>query len=220
MLFLLYETPHPTPLPDGGPETRGYGRAEVKESSVDADGLDRLVVQETVTKGEQFADLPTVITAGPGPRPGAVQTALLEVASDVADRIESGRAGVIAGPARDLLLRQAPTLTSSALPDVDDDDFITAITAAVELLDDSAVAVQGPPGTGKTYVGAHVIAALVDDGWRIGVVSQGHAAVDHLLDDVVKAGVDPTQVAKKQRPSGSHGGTDDPNTATTDSSPT
>ncbi|MGE4428323.1 MAG: DEAD/DEAH box helicase, partial [Solirubrobacteraceae bacterium] len=60
-------------------------------------------------------------------------------------------------------------------------------------------AVQGPPGTGKTYLGAHVIAALVrDHGWRIGVVAQSHAVVENLLDAVVDdAGLDPERVGKE-----------------------
>jgi uncharacterized protein len=46
-----------------------------------------------------------------------------------------------------------------------------------------------------------VIAQLVEhDGWRIGVVSQGHSAVNHLLDRSVDAGIDPSQVGKKSKP--------------------
>ncbi|MCZ2262137.1 ATP-binding protein, partial [Isoptericola sp. QY 916] len=71
-------------------------------------------------------------------------------------------------------------------------------------LDRSYLAVQGPPGTGKTHVGSHVIAALVAEGWRVGVVAQSHAAVENMLRAVVeKAGVPADRVAKKRQADGS-----------------
>jgi len=48
-------------------------------------------------------------------------------------------------------------------------------------LDGSALVVQGPPGSGKTYTGAHVIAALLAEGKRIGVTSTSHKAINNLL---------------------------------------
>jgi uncharacterized protein len=70
---------------------------------------------------------------------------------------------------------------------------------AVRRLDRSYLAVQGPPGTGKTYVGSHVIARLVDAGWRVAVVAQSHAVVENLLAATLRAGVPATAVAKKAR---------------------
>jgi len=58
-------------------------------------------------------------------------------------------------------------------------------------------AVQGPPGTGKTHVASHVIAALVQHGWRIGVCAQSHAAIENVLAAVIRAGVPAGQVAKR-----------------------
>jgi len=54
-------------------------------------------------------------------------------------------------------------------------------------LDRSVLIVQGPPGTGKTYTGAHVIAALLADGKRIGVTSNSHKAINNLLHAVEAA---------------------------------
>jgi predicted RecB family nuclease len=54
-------------------------------------------------------------------------------------------------------------------------------------LDQSALMVQGPPGTGKTYIGAHVIAALLADGKRVGVTSTSHKAINNLLHEVEAA---------------------------------
>ena len=54
-------------------------------------------------------------------------------------------------------------------------------------LDHSTLMVQGPPGTGKTYTGAHVIAALLAGGKRIGVTSTSHKAINNLLHAVEDA---------------------------------
>jgi uncharacterized protein len=54
-------------------------------------------------------------------------------------------------------------------------------------LDRSTLMVQGPPGTGKTYTGAHVIAALLDEGKRVGVTSTSHKAINNLLHAVEEA---------------------------------
>ncbi|WP_306524384.1 DEAD/DEAH box helicase [Rothia mucilaginosa] len=94
----------------------------------------------------------------------------------------------------DLLFRRAPRLKRSAsnaknaenlprevdfsgsnLPTVD------AVHAAVRALDHSYVAVQGPPGAGKTFLASHVIACLVAEGTKVGVVAQSHAVIENLM---------------------------------------
>ena len=94
----------------------------------------------------------------------------------------------------DLLFRRAPRLKRSAsnaknaenlprevdfsasnLPTVD------AVHAAVRALDRSYVAVQGPPGAGKTFLASHVIARLVAEGAKVGVVAQSHAVIENLI---------------------------------------
>ena len=94
----------------------------------------------------------------------------------------------------DLLFRRAPRLKKSAsnaknaenlprevdfpgsaLPTVD------AVHAAVRALDHSYVAVQGPPGAGKTFLTSHVIARLVAEGAKVGVVAQSHAVIENLM---------------------------------------
>lgn len=94
----------------------------------------------------------------------------------------------------DLLFRRAPRLKKSAsnannaenlprevdfsgsnLPTVD------AVHAAVRALDHSYVAVQGPPGAGKTFLASHVIACLVAEGAKVGVVAQSHAVIENLM---------------------------------------
>ena len=94
----------------------------------------------------------------------------------------------------DLLFRRAPRLkkgasnaknaenlplkvdfSASNLPTVD------AVHAAVRALDHSYVAVQGPPGAGKTFLASHVIARLVAEGAKVGVVAQSHAVIENLM---------------------------------------
>ncbi len=94
----------------------------------------------------------------------------------------------------DLLFRRAPRLKkgasntknaenlprevdfpASGLPTVD------AVHAAVRALDHSYVAVQGPPGAGKTFLASHVIARLVAEGAKVGVVAQSHAVIENLM---------------------------------------
>ena len=94
----------------------------------------------------------------------------------------------------DLLFRRAPRLkkgTSNAqnaenLPrEVDfsasDLPTVDAVHAAVRALDHSYVAVQGPPGAGKTFLASHVIARLVAEGAKVGVVAQSHAVIENLM---------------------------------------
>ena len=94
----------------------------------------------------------------------------------------------------DLLFRRAPRLKKSAsnaknaenLPrEVDflgsDLPTADAVHAAVRALDHSYVAVQGPPGAGKTFLASHVIARLVAEGAKVGVVAQSHAVIENLM---------------------------------------
>ena len=61
------------------------------------------------------------------------------------------------------------------------EDVVQGTTRVVRALQEATLCVQGPPGTGKTYVGSHVIADLLKQGKNVGVVSNGHEAVLHLM---------------------------------------
>jgi uncharacterized protein len=94
----------------------------------------------------------------------------------------------------DVLLRRTPRQKTGKLNK--SNDPIADITTSLLDSDDSYIAVQGPPGTGKTYVGAQVIAKLIKQGWKIGVVAQSHAVIEHLMNNVAK--IDPSiPMAKK-----------------------
>lgn len=60
-------------------------------------------------------------------------------------------------------------------------DVVPQVILAVENLNESILAIQGPPGTGKTYTASHVIASLVVKGYKVGVTSNGHKAINLLL---------------------------------------
>lgn len=186
---------------------------------------DVLTVVERVGRGQDgHPELPMAVTPGRPPPTTRIVAAIRALAETVADALPapgsdgSGRAATGTdgnraatrtgeegasqvrlpdGPALDLLRRRPPRTRSGALPAVVGTDYITAITAAVADLDNSYLAVQGPPGTGKTYTGARVIAALVGQGWRIGVVAQSHTVVENMLRAVAGAGVPVESIGKR-----------------------
>ena len=64
------------------------------------------------------------------------------------------------------------------------------VIEAVANLDNSSVFIQGPPGTGKTYTGSHIIVELIRRGFRAGVSSNSHKAINNLLKAVEKRAED------------------------------
>ena len=134
----------------------------------------------------------------------SISTASIDAAlAEIGEQLLEAHPALPTRSAIDVLLRRPPRMRDGGpLPPVGEgaDRHVDAITAALTGMDDSYVAVQGPPGTGKTYVGGRVIARLVrDHGWRVGVCSQSHKAIENILDSVIDAGVPADQVAKHTR---------------------
>ncbi len=185
--FVVYDLPAPFPA-ETNPRWIHAART-VKVVDVLDDGA---VVEETSVQGFTWQELPLAITPVAPPTAGSQQAAI----DEWADAVLAAGDELPADPATDLLLRRRPhtrrgELTRGLGTDVAD------ITATLVDLQSSYVAVQGPPGTGKTYVGSHVVACLVrEHGFRVGVVAQSHAVVEHMLDRIVDAGVPRTLVAK------------------------
>ena len=73
----------------------------------------------------------------------------------------------------------APILSSST-------DALPEIIYAISNLDGSYIFVQGPPGAGKTYTGSHVIVSLLRQGYKVGISSNSHKAINNLLHGVEK----------------------------------
>ena len=190
----LYDVPVPEAANVPENALRGYARGGVTtiEMGADKQGRDSVLVDEILPKDvSPYDELPFALTPGSPVQFGPITNAIVELARSV----DTNRA-LHPQPALDLLRRLPPRLQGGvALPSRGEP--LSDILSAVRLLDHSYVAVQGPPGTGKTYVGSHVIKALVAEGWRVGVVAQSHAVVEHMLDAVVEAGVPGERVAKK-----------------------
>lgn len=83
----------------------------------------------------------------------------------------------------DLLLARPPRLRLGSLAREADESLTTYASRCGASLDRSLLAIQGPPGSGKTFIGAHMIAALVRRGQRVGVVATSHRVIRKLLAD-------------------------------------
>lgn len=202
------------PLPEGLSEDSGYPKLR--------DGLFNITIVEDVSdpatpelttlivkdkssmKVPPYDQLPMALTPDQPINAKSIKAALAELAEKVGNNLPH----LPDHPGIDILRKTTPRFNGSAsLPSavVQEDghsireyDYIGAITEAVLKLDHSYLAVQGPPGTGKTHVGSHVIANLIKQGKKIGVVGQSHAVVENMLRATIeKAGVDPERVGKK-----------------------
>ncbi|MET4003619.1 putative RecB family nuclease [Arthrobacter sp. UYCu511] len=169
-----------------------------------------LVAEKSTTKVQPYGQLPMALAPNKPVPTVSIRAALADLATTVGSTVpQPGEQPHLPNhPGLDILRKLKPRLKDGgALPSavmhgdghsVQEHDYIAAITAAVERLEDSYLAVQGPPGTGKTHVGSHVIANLMKQGWKIGVVGQSHAVVENMLRAAIeKAKVDPERVGKK-----------------------
>ncbi len=193
-VHLIVDDPVPEAIEVPIGSVRGAAKATIDGLESAVDGTESVVVTQVLPTGAAPYDaLPMAISPGPPPQAGSVAAAIHELAQRVHDD------GFVAQPGLDLLRRLAPRHPSGPLPRpvVGESTHIDAIVTALRGLDRSYLAVQGPPGTGKTYVGARVVKQLVEDGWRVGVVAQSHAVVEHFLDKVLAAGLPATRVGKK-----------------------
>ncbi len=80
------------------------------------------------------------------------------------------------------LHRRAPQLKAGvSLPKNEKETTVENIIKVIAAMEGSSLVIQGPPGAGKTYVGAQAIAALCRAGKKVGITSNAHKAIDHLL---------------------------------------
>ncbi|MHA7270886.1 TM0106 family RecB-like putative nuclease [Arthrobacter sp. HLT1-20] len=163
-----------------------------------------LVSEKSTTKAQPYGQLPIALTPNKPVPTASIRAALAELANTVGSNLPH----LPNHPGLEILRKATPRLADGgALPSAvvhsdghtaREHDYIAAITSAVRDLDSSYLAVQGPPGTGKTHVGSQVIANLINEGWKVGVVGQSHAVVENLLRKTIEvAGVDPERVGKK-----------------------
>lgn len=215
--FAMYQAPLPDDLgqrSDVPPLRDGAFGLEIEEDISDpaTPEITTLLVKQRASKNlGVHAQFPVALTPDQPVGTAPIRAALAALAADVAGSLPDlpKHAGLeILRKAKPRLhdggsLPPAQTHLSAVDGDADSAgpaslDYISALVEAVSKLDHSYVAVQGPPGTGKTHVGSHVIAQLVAQGWKVGLVGQSHAVVENMLTAAIeKAGVDPERVGKK-----------------------
>lgn len=204
--FVMYDPPLPPIIANSKPGRRGeHNRGEGVLDARLVDGFggeiaDVVLDENAGVGGETWSATPIALTPEAPIPTKAQRAAILWWGGKLADALPD----FPASPALDILRRTPPrTLGGAGLEPVGIDGASAAIVDSLTRLDGSYLAVQGPPGSGKTYVGAKVIAHLVDElGWRVGVVAQSHEVVENLMRRVIREGVDPERVGKKPPSSG------------------
>ncbi len=88
----------------------------------------------------------------------------------------------------DFLLRRRPHIKKNS-----DGPIISGIRPLVEEvvntiknMNNTTLCIQGPPGSGKTYTAAQSIVELIRDGKTVGITSNSHKAIAHLINKVME----------------------------------
>ncbi len=163
-----------------GEATRADTAAKVTIEQID-ENTRQIVIKPS---GKALPD-PAELSLGPREPIGTatLRNAVLHFATALAKGEDQHRA------LRALLRKELPRVTDRmpGAPLVDGPAAtLPAIIEAVAGLEDSYLFIQGPPGSGKTYTGSHVIVELLRRGQRVGVSSNSHKAINHLLGAVEK----------------------------------
>lgn len=147
---------------------------------LEVDEANGRLVLEWSERSQELGVFPESVVLNPWVRPKPKPESLSAVAS-----------GVLAGDpapsaARAILSAAPPAFTADNGPEggLFTDD-VGDVMRWVLHLDHTCVPIQGPPGTGKTWMGAHLVHALVKAGRRVGITATSHHAIDNLLREIV-----------------------------------
>ena len=150
---------------------------ELAGSVVSVDDSSRKIkIKRSIKKG----DLPKEISVGP-PFPinsGVIRSALYRYADYY---LNSSLKKHVGG---EILFKKKPRLYGGEKELFLSHDMQKDVLKNIQNLDYSYLFIQGPPGTGKTYTISHVIVELLKSGRRIGVTSNSHKAIHHLLSKI------------------------------------
>lgn len=117
-------------------------------------------------------------------RPHPIPDAMVDVIQQVALYDHNPRA------ITDFLNRDAPRFEGDEAGAVlaGTEDVLQRAIGAARALDNSYLCIQGPPGAGKTYTAKHVILDLLAAGNTVGISSNSHKAINHLMAETVIVG--------------------------------
>ena len=184
---VVYPEPHPVAALVPKKALLGYVPGQEISSQANAS----VVLVESCSVGEEHQNVPVALSPAAPPNAKVLVDSLRSLCMTVLhDEAMPAASGM------DLLRRLPPRLSSGEqLPNTG--DAARDIATALRTMDSSYIAVQGPPGTGKTWTGSRVVRTLVEDhGWRIGIVAQSHAVVEHMLDAILEAQLDASLIGK------------------------
>ena len=153
------------------------------------------IVQETVgATGVEHDHLPEAVTPGSPPNTSKIEFAIREWGQKVLETYPN----LHPDPALDILRRRSPF--AAPLEAIESETAAKEIAKTLLGMNGGTLAVQGPPGSGKSFNGGKVIADLVmNHGWKVGVISQGHETIENLLRSVAKAGLPSALIGKGVR---------------------
>jgi uncharacterized protein len=155
------------------------------------DGSTFLVLETVSQTGLEHNHTPEAVTPGPPPNTKKIEESI----RGWGERVLETYPTLHHDPALDILRRRTPF--AAPLEPVESETAAKDIAKTLLGMSSGTLAVQGPPGSGKSFNGGKVIADLVmNHGWKIGVISQGHETIENLLRSVAKAGLTSALIGK------------------------
>lgn len=141
-------------------------------------------IVNSVEGAEPLSDVITLFADEPYINTDTLERRLCEVTEALFDKTLPGSIAAILGRNNPVFKGEKVHLPINRERYPEDEEYLNAIIASVRDMDESSMCIQGPPGAGKTFQAKHVIAALVQDGKRVGILSNSHSAILNLLDSL------------------------------------